>query len=59
MTNSSTAAAAATAGWQHNKQQQKYMTGKYQCILVRRIAAYSIIIIYQVQAPYSETTHGA
>ena len=56
------AAAAATAVWQHTtgqqQQQQKYMPGIYKYILVRRAAAYSIIVIYQIQVLCYETAHG-
>ena len=33
---------------QQQQQQHKYMTGIYKFILVRRAAAYSIIMIYQI-----------
>ena len=36
---SNSTAVAATAGYQHTEQQQKYMTGIYKYILVRRTAA--------------------
>ena len=40
------------------QQQHKYMADMYEYILVRRAAAYSIILIYQVQVPCCETAHG-
>ena len=54
------AAAAATAVQQYitERQQQKYMAGMHKYILVRRAAAYSINITYEVKVLCCETAHG-
>ena len=39
------------------EQQQKYVAGIYKCIPVRRTAAYSIIIIYQIQVLWVVKSH--
>ena len=43
----------------NTEQRQKHMSGTYKYILVRYTTVYSILMIYQVQAPCCETTQDA
>ena len=56
MTNSSSCSNRSIAT---HRAAAEHMAGIYKYILVRRTAAYSIIIIYRVQVLCCETTHGA